>query len=400
MRQLLDGNVQLVADIAPEGAQHLVVELRRLVGSHQTRRFLQALRGHLVGFTGTLLHDVGVLDGPLAEDDEQRDERQQQHTEPQPVGRTAEEIVADGTLRRGAGLDVADILIQQLYILLTAVDTGRLTTGTLGHIEGERLRLHGLVAGRLRVVVGEADGGNLELAGMTGHSQEVVNHGALEAVDGQLALVRQLGVVLVEVVGEVDRRLLDELQVTRTADDDTQRHRVVGLHLGLRQLGRDAELTHSTREVGRTLRQRVDLNIDARRLYLLLHLDVARAAVEERLEGVYVAVLLHDDAVERDAGNGQFTRNLREHDILAPRHRTVRTAVDGLNLEALLLGQLYLLRVEALKVGHLALQLRQVDERIDLIGQEYGLLLVNAAFVGADLDEKVAARDVAAGGTH
>ena len=56
---------------------------------------------------------------------------------------------------------------------------------------------------------------------MTGHRQKVVDHGALEPVDGQLGLIGELGVVFVEIVGETDNRLFDEFQVSRTADDDT-----------------------------------------------------------------------------------------------------------------------------------------------------------------------------------
>ena len=116
---------------------------------------------------------------------------------------------------------------------------------------------------------------NLELASMTRHSQEVVDNGTLKTVGGQLALVSHLGIVLVEVLGELDLRLLQQLHVTHTTDDDTQLDRIVGLDIGMVNLGRDIEGAYTTREVGRTCRQRVDINRDARCNNLLLDLDIA-----------------------------------------------------------------------------------------------------------------------------
>ena len=73
MRQLLDRHVQFVAHIAPQSTQHLVVEFTRLIVGHEFRGFLQTFGGYLVGLTRTTLGDVGILDSPLTEDDEQRD---------------------------------------------------------------------------------------------------------------------------------------------------------------------------------------------------------------------------------------------------------------------------------------------------------------------------------------
>ena len=226
---------------------------------------------------------------------------------------------------------------------------------------------------------------------MAGYGEEVVNHGAFQPVGRQLRLVGELGIVLVEVLGELHHRLLDELQVAHAADDDTQLDSIVGLHFRIVELGADIEVPYPTREVGRTLWQRVNLYFHTWSLYLLLHLDIAGAAVEEGLEGVDVAVLLHDDAVERQGRNLQLTRYLGEHDVLRPRHRAVGTTVDGLYLEALLLGQRHFLRMESIQVGHLSLQLCQLHQRIYLVGQQHGLLLIDALLVGTDLDEQVGA---------
>ena len=72
---------------------------------------------------------------------------------------------------------------------------------------------------------------------MTGHNEEVVDLRTFEAVGGQLRLVGNLRIVLVEVLGNVDNGLLDELEVTHTTDDDSQRDGVVGLRSSLIELG-------------------------------------------------------------------------------------------------------------------------------------------------------------------
>ena len=78
-RQLLDGHIQLVAHIAPQGTQRLVVELIGTVVLHQAGGFLQSAGSHLIGHLATRLHQVGILDGSLTEDDKQRHEDQHEH---------------------------------------------------------------------------------------------------------------------------------------------------------------------------------------------------------------------------------------------------------------------------------------------------------------------------------
>ncbi len=95
-------------------------------------------------------------------------------------------------------------------------------------------------------------------------------------------------------------------------------------------------MTYAAREAGRPLRQGVHLDINAWGDDFLLHLDIARASIEERLEGIDVTILLYDDALEGDAWNLKLTRHLREHHILAPSGSPIRTSVEGLNREALL----------------------------------------------------------------
>ena len=124
-----------------------------------------------------------------------------------------------------------------------------------------------------------------------------------------------------------------------------------------------------------------------------MHLHITRAAIEESLDGVDIAVLLNHDTLEGDGRNLELARHLRIHDVLTPGDTTVRTAVDDLGVKHFLLWLWYLLRVEALQIGHLAVELGKVDLCIDLIGKEHRLLLVHTLLVGSDLDEEVVARD-------
>ena len=389
VRELLDRDVEFVAHISPEGSQHLVVELAGLVVGHQTGSLLESLGSHLVGLLATLFDDIRILDGPLTEDNEERDKDQCQHGERYPIASGTEEEIIEGMLTGVARLDIPDVLAQELEILLTGevADTGR--TGALLHLEREAFRLGRLVLMGGRIIIGELDRRYLVLALMTGHGEDIVDHRALQTIGRQLGLIGDLGVILVKIFGELHNRLLDELEIARTTDDDTQRDRVVGLGHGLVELCRDRELPHSTREIGRTSRQRVNLNLNARCYDLLLHLHIAGTTIEERLERIDVTILLDNNTIKGDAGYLHLARHLRKHDVLAPGTGAIGPSVDRLKLETLLLGQWHLLGVEALQVGHITTQLCQRHERIYLISQQDRLLFVDTPFVGTDLDEKI-----------
>ena len=90
----------------------------------------------------------------------------------------------------------------------------------------------------------------------------------------------------------------------------------------------------------------------------LQKVNIAGATVEESLKGVDIAILLHHDTVEGNAGNLQLSCQLREHHILAPRHCTIGTAVECLHLKTLLLRKIHFLRMEPLQIRHLSLELR------------------------------------------
>ena len=65
-----------------------------------------------------------------------------------------------------------------------------------------------------------------------------------------------------------------------------------------------------------------------------------------------------------------------------------------LDRKTLLLREIHLLRIKTLQVGHIATQLGQLHEGIDLIREQNGLLFVDALLVGCNLDKEVGARDM------
>ncbi len=95
-------------------------------------------------------------------------------------------------------------------------------------------------------------------------------------------------------------------------------------------------MPYSTRESCGFLWQRVHLDGYSRSFDASFHLDISAAAIKERLEGIDVAVLLDYGAVEGYRRYFQFSRHLREHDILAPRHAAVVASVDNFVVERLL----------------------------------------------------------------
>ena len=285
---------------------------------------------------------------------------------------------------------MTDVTAQHLDILLIRERLYlTLATFTLGHIEVILLRCQRLILLGLRVVIYKLHGRNGVLSLMTRHGQELIDHASLQSAHRQARLIRGLGIIGIKILREIHHRLLHQLQVTRTTDGHLHREGVVGLQLGLVNLRLHRELTYTAREISRTRGQRVYFNLDARCLDLLLHLHITRAAVEESLKWVYVAVLLHHNTIEGDGWHLQFARHLWEHHILAPRHRLIVTPVKLFYLEALLLRQGNLLRMEAFQVGHFTLQLCQTDQRIDLVGQQHRLLFHHTFLGCAHLDKQV-----------
>ena len=234
-----------------------------------------------------------------------------------------------------------------LVLLVGEVDSASTCAVTLGHIQLERLCLDGLVGIGIDIIIGELHRRNGVFTLVARHGEEVVYHVSLHPIGRELGLVRYLRIIFVEVLGEVHHGLLDQFQVTHAAHNNTHGNGIIGFHLGLVQLGRDIELTHTAREVVRTLGQRIHMDLQARGLDAPLHLHIPAATIEEGLEGIDVAVLLDDRSVEGDARDLEIACHLRVHHILTPGDTAVVTTVHVLNVERLLLRHLHLLRVEA-----------------------------------------------------
>ena len=66
-------------------------------------------------------------------------------------------------------------------------------------------------------------------------------------------------------------------------------------------------------------------------------------------------------------------------------------------MEGLLLRELHFLRVEALCVGHLSVELGQVEQCVDLIGEQYRLLLMHVFLVCRYPYEEVVGKPSGAG---
>ena len=389
VRQFCDGNIQLVAHISPQRTKHFIVEFTLLLLLHQAVGYLESLGSHLVGLLTLTFHDVGILNGTTAEHDEQRDKQQQEEGQQHPIARTSKEEVVDVLMFPLACFQRMDVLI----LFLGIVDGHTATTLSFLYIQFEGLRLDGPIGIGIGVVIDELYWRNGVFALVSGHGKEVVDHVTLHAIGSQLRLVGDFRVVFVKVFREIHYRLLNEFQVSCTAYHHTNGDGFIGFYLVLVELAGDVETSYATREIIGLVGQRVHLNGDAWRLDATFHFNVAASTVEESFEGIHIAVLLNHRACESDAGNLQLSCHLWEHHVLAPGDATVVPAVDILDMERLLLGQFHLLRMESRQVGHLSLELSQVNERVDLVGQHDGFLFMNAAFVGTHFDEKVAAAD-------
>ena len=253
MRELLNGNVEFITHITPEGTQDLIVEGTGLPFLHELGSLLESLRSHLVSLLAAHLRDVGIVDGTLTEHDEECDEDKGEDRETDPVGCGTEEEVVLSTLTGVTEFDISDVLRQLLQILPREV-ADRGCTRTLGYIKSKALALNGLIGILRGVEIGEFHWGNLIFTLMTRYDEYIVNHGAFDAAGGEFGFVRNLRLVFVEVLRYIDDRLFQKFQITRATDDHTHGNGIVGFGFCLIELGGDGELTYSTREVSWALR--------------------------------------------------------------------------------------------------------------------------------------------------
>ena len=243
--ELLSLHVESVADVAPQRAEHLVEELARIALQHQLIGLLQADGSHLVGVLALVAEEVAVLLGPLAERVGYGEEHDDQQHDRRPPACRSEEEVGPVLEDRASRLDRTDVA----RLLSEVVDLARIVARQ--HLEFEGMGTDGLVGLRLHVKIGEGDRRDRVVSLLAGHGQEIIDNVALDTVVRQSGLVRHLRVVLVKRLREVGLGLLDQFEVARSADDDAQRDRLSRLHLRFRQLARDVERSHASREVAR-----------------------------------------------------------------------------------------------------------------------------------------------------
>ena len=147
-------------------------------------------------------------------------------------------------------------------------------------------------------------------------------------------------------------------------------------------------------------RQRIYLQGQRRSHNGFLHLDHGTPPVEKRINRVDITILLHHNPLELDGRNRHLSATLGKEHILPPYHRTVPAPIVLFHFQALLLGQLYFLRMKAFQIRHATGQLRQVDQRVDLISQHYRLLFIQALLVGRNRNEKVFSGNLSPGILH
>ena len=261
---------------------------------------------------------------------------------------------------------------------------------TLFYFYCQRLSLDRLVGFDRCVVIYKRHCRNSVFALVARHYKIVENHVALNAIGCKLCLVGNLGVVLFKVFREINHRLLYKLKIADASNHYTQSDGIAFLNRLFGKLCRYRELAYSTRECGWLRRKRIHLYVKSWCHNIALYLNITRTAIEESLKRVDRTVLLNHNALERDARDRQLTCHLREHYILAPCHTTIVLAIEPLKMKTLLLWQRHFLSVETCKVGHLAIERREIYKRIYLICKQHWFLLVYSALVGTHLYEKIA----------
>ena len=86
-------------------------------------------------------------------------------------------------LRGVSRMDITDIVGQFLDILLSGKRRYGSLSVTLSNLQRERFSTQRLISVGLRIKIGIFDSRNFEGSLMTGHSQEVVNNTAFQAID-------------------------------------------------------------------------------------------------------------------------------------------------------------------------------------------------------------------------
>ena len=211
---------------------------------------------------------------------------------------------------------------------------------------------------------------------------------------GQLIIIGHFRVIDFEILREFHFRRTDKLHVSCTAQCQFDGHGIVGLYVSRIDRRCQFELTHCSRESGRFGRKRLHVNHYFRSRDFLLHFHVS-SAIEESIKRVVRNGLLGNHPIKCNRRDFQFTRLLWEQHILAPYSRIVVPSFIMFQRKSLLLRQFYLLCMETLQIGHLAIQLTQIHHGIYLISQQNGFLLVYGGLAGCSRDKQIIGRDTA-----
>ena len=236
---------------------------------------------------------------------------------------------------------------------------------------------------------------------MAGHSQIIKYFITGNPSATYFGLVRNLGIVRLEIFREIHHRSFHQLHVAASGNRNPQRQRVIRLHFARSKGSTDIEFAHRSGEISRPWRrQRIYLQGQRRSHNGFLHLDHGTPPVEKRINRVDITILLHHNPLELDGRNRHLSATLGKEHILPPYHRTVPAPIVLFHFQALLLGQLYFLCMKTLQIRHATGQLRQVDQRVDLISQHYRLLFIQALLVGRNRNEKVFSGNLSPGILH
>ena len=182
---------------------------------------------------------------------------------------------------------------------------------------------------------------------------------------------------------EANSGSLHEFHVTLSANNESKGCRIVGIHLFGSERGRHGELADSTREVvGFRCWERHDIYLYSRCGDFLAHHLRETSAAKENVEGVHRVILHLDLCFESDAGNRDFACLLRENNILFPDGSAIVPAIDAFVLERHLCASVKFLNMTAVYLRHIAGNLLNVYQRIELVGEHHSLLFVDFLAIG------------------
>ena len=316
----------------------------------------------------------------LAVDDDKDNECQSRDDVPQPVNPVVD-IEGRGLYQiHLVQLDIVNILVEQLQILFVGeVGDGLSSAAGSTLVDRNLIRFgtQGFVALALDVEVRELYGRDFERTGKAGNGGVLYRAGSAHPTGRSLHIHIDLGVVGVEIVGQLQLGVLQVFQVARSLDGQFQGNGLVGLDVGRADGTAQREVAYPTHERGRfTAGQRHHLDRSGigayRPAYPLRHPHGTKGTVDQ-LIGFYLKV-------ELAGRDGNLARTLREEQALFQHGYLVVYAVVVLQTERGVLRQVNILYHKAFERGEtVILGLYARSLRVQLDGGQHGLLLIYPA---------------------